>query len=71
MKFELHDEYIELFKLIKIMGLVDSGAHAKMLIEEGSVQRNQEVELRKRAKIIAGDVINVADTIIEVVSKNQ
>ncbi|WP_331774125.1 RNA-binding S4 domain-containing protein [Sulfurospirillum sp. 1612] len=70
MKFELHDEYIELFKLIKIMGLVDSGAHAKMLIEEGSVQRNHEVELRKRAKIIAGDVINVADTSIEVIAKH-
>jgi ribosome-associated protein len=68
MKFELHDDYIELYKLIKHMGLADSGAHAKMLIEEGSVKRNEEVELRKRAKILAGESVKVGDVLIEVIS---
>lgn len=66
MKFELKDDYIELFKLIKFMDLVDSGGHAKILIEEGQVIRNGEVELRKRAKIISGDVIEVNGDVIEV-----
>jgi ribosome-associated protein len=66
MKFELKDDYIELYKLLKIMDLVDSGGHAKILIEEGLVKRNGKVELRKRAKIIAGETIEVADDIIEV-----
>jgi ribosome-associated protein len=67
MKFELKDDYIELFKLIKVMDLVDSGAQAKFIIADGYVQRNGEIELRKRAKILKGDVIQVAEAIIEVV----
>lgn len=34
MKFKLDEAYIELFKLLKVMGLAESGAHAKTLIEE-------------------------------------
>ncbi len=66
MKFELKDDYIELFKLLKVMDLVDSGAHAKMLIADGYVKRNSEVELRKRAKIVSGDIIEIAEVTIEV-----
>ncbi|MDD2383957.1 MAG: RNA-binding S4 domain-containing protein [Sulfurospirillaceae bacterium] len=66
MKFELKDDYIELFKLIKVMGLVESGAQAKMLIDDGQVTRNGEVELRKRCKVVAGETIEVAGDIIEV-----
>ena len=66
MKFELDEEYIELFKLLKVMGVAESGAHAKMLIEEGHVKRNGEVETRKRAKIVAGERIEVGGEVIEV-----
>ncbi len=67
MKFELKEEHIELFKLIKVMDLVDSGAQAKYIVSDGYVKRNGETELRKRAKIVKGDVIQVADAVIEVV----
>jgi len=67
MKFELKEEYIELFKLIKVIDLVDSGAQAKLLIQDGYVKRNGETELRKRAKIVSGEIIEVADAVIEVV----
>ena len=66
MKYELKDEYIELFKLLKVLDLVDSGAQAKHLIAEGCVNRNGEAELRKRAKIVSGDLIKIADATIEV-----
>ena len=66
MTFTLDEEYIELFKLLKVMGISDSGAHAKTLIEEGHVKRNGEVETRKRAKIVSGDRIEVGKTIIVV-----
>ncbi|WP_060826555.1 RNA-binding S4 domain-containing protein [Sulfurospirillum cavolei] len=66
MTFELDEEYIELFKLLKVMGVADSGAHAKMLIEEGNVKRNGEVETRKRAKIVAGEKIEVGGESITV-----
>ena len=67
MKFELKDDYIELFKLIKVMDLVDSGAQAKFIVADGYVKRNGEIEMRKRAKIVKGDTIEVAEAVIEVV----
>ncbi len=66
MKYELKDEYIELFKLLKVLDLVDSGAEAKLIVADGHVKRNGEVELRKRAKIRQGDVVDVADVTIEI-----
>jgi len=67
MKYELKDEYIELFKLLKVLDLVDSGAQAKYLVAEGYVNRNGEQEFRKRAKIISGDIIEIADARVEIV----
>lgn len=66
MRYQLTEEYIELYKLLKLLDLVDSGAQAKLLIAEGHVRRNAEVELRKRAKIYPGDTLEIADVIIEV-----
>ncbi len=65
-EFELEDEYIELYKLLKVLDLVDSGGEAKLIIAEGYVRRNGEVETRKRAKIESGETIEVGDVIIEV-----
>ncbi len=66
MTYQLRDEYIELYKLIKLLDLVDSGGEAKQLIANDFVLRNGEVETRKRAKIIAGDTITIGDVTIEV-----
>ena len=46
--FELKDEMIELHRLLKTTGLCDSGGMAKLLISEGLVQVDGQVELRKR-----------------------
>ena len=66
MVYQLTEEYIELYKLIKFLDLVDSGADAKMIVADGHVIRNGEVEMRKRAKIRAGDKLVIGDTTIEV-----
>lgn len=68
MTFTLSEPYIELYKLLKILDLVDTGGQAKMLIEQGHVFRNGEVETRKRAKIVEGDRLTIADVQIEIVS---
>lgn len=68
MQFKITDEYIELYKLIKVADLVDSGAEAKQLIEEGYVKRGEEIETRKRAKIKAGEVITIGEVTVEVIS---
>ncbi len=72
MQFELKDEYIELFKLIKVLDLVDSGAQAKMIVSDGYVERNGEIELRKRAKIIAGDKLVIGgDVEVDIVAGKE
>ncbi len=67
MTFELQEEYIELYKLLKVLDLVDSGGDAKQLIEHEAVRRNGELETRKRAKIRSGEVITIGDVKVEVV----
>ncbi len=66
MIYELKDEYIELYKLIKYLDLVDSGADAKMIVADAHVVRNGEIEMRKRAKIRKGDTLVIGDVTIEV-----
>ncbi len=56
--FQLHDhEYIELNNLLKIMGFCESGDIAKMLIADGQVSVDGQIELRKRCKIRIGQVV--------------
>jgi len=72
MKFELEDAYIELFKLLKVLDLVDTGAQAKMIVADGYVKRNGEVETRKRAKIVDGDSLTIGDDVtIKVIKKSH
>ncbi len=56
-EFELRTEYIELNKLLKIMNWVGSGGQANQVIEEGLVEVNGSVELRKRNKLRDGDLV--------------
>ena len=56
----LTTEPVELYKLLKFEGLVDSGGMAKMVIDAGDVLVNGEVETRKRRKCHAGDVVEFA-----------
>lgn len=68
--FELRDgdEYIPLIALLKAVDVVESGSMAQEVVTAGLVRRNGEIELRKRAKIIAGDVIEFEDYKIDVKS---
>jgi ribosome-associated protein len=65
--YTLQNETIELYKLIKILDLVDTGGQAKIIIENGHVLRNGVVETRKRAKIAKGEKIVIGDVTIEVI----
>ena len=56
-RFTLNNDYIELIKLLKLLNLAESGAHAKFMVEEGNVKLNGTTEYRKRAKIRQGDVV--------------
>lgn len=51
------EEYIPLIALLKRVRIAGSGGEAQRMVEEGCIRRNGEVELRKRAKIRAGECI--------------
>ncbi|MGI9269233.1 MAG: RNA-binding S4 domain-containing protein [Porticoccus sp.] len=53
----INKEPVELYKILKFEGLLESGGAAKNAIANGLVEVNDCVEKRKRKKIIAGDTI--------------
>jgi len=54
---ELNRQPIELCKLLKIANLVSGGGEAKIVISEGYVYLNGEVEYQKRKKVYHQDII--------------
>lgn len=66
MEFKLEDEYIELQNLLKVLGLVDSGAMAKNIIQDGLVRVNGDVDTRRGKKLRVGDIVELFDERIEI-----
>jgi ribosome-associated protein len=64
--FELTGEFVELNQLLKLVGLCDSGGAGKVMVASGVVKVDGKKELRKTAKIRAGQRVNVSDIQIEV-----
>ena len=64
--FELTGEYIELIQLLKATRIAQSGAEAKIFVEEGLVMLNGTLESRKRAKVRIGDKVLVEGIAITV-----
>ncbi len=56
-EFSPSTDYIELIKLLKLLNLVESGAEAKIAVEEGLVRCNHVTEYRKRKKLRTGDLV--------------
>ncbi len=54
-KIFINREPVELYKLLKFEALVASGGEAKMVIDEGLVNVNGALEMRKRRKMMSGD----------------
>lgn len=54
-EFKLQGEFIPLIQLLKATGLVQTGGEAQMVVSEGLVKYNGEVDFRKRLKIKVGD----------------
>jgi ribosome-associated protein len=59
--FDLRGDHITLDALMKAAGLASSGGEAKLLIQQGGVLVNGEVDLRRGRKLRAGDEVAVGD----------
>ena len=66
LELQLRGDYIELDKLLKALGLVESGGGARVVIAAGEVKVDGQVDTRKTAKIRAGQVVDFAGQRIRV-----
>lgn len=66
-EIKLRDEYIKLGQALKAANLVDSGVMAKMVIQDGLVTVNGEVEYQRGKKLVDGDVVSFEGETIKIV----
>jgi ribosome-associated protein len=59
--FALRGDHITLDALLKATGLAHSGGSAKVLVADGQVQVNGDVETRRGRKLRAGDSVQLGD----------
>ncbi|MEN3362772.1 MAG: ribosome-associated protein [Burkholderiales bacterium] len=64
--FNLDGEYVELNQLLKLVGICDSGGAGKAIVASGEVSVDGKLELRKTAKIRAGQEVTLGDVRIRV-----
>lgn len=66
LNFTLEGEFIPLIQLLKATNLVQSGGEAQVVVSNGLVKYNGEVDYRKRLKVKRGDIIEFNGTQIKV-----
>ncbi len=61
------DEFIKLGQVLKKAGLVESGVEAKIVIQDGEVTLNGEVEVQRGKKLYDGDVVSYNGETLKIV----
>jgi len=63
---EINREPVEIYKILKLEGLVSSGGVAKAVVAEGQVKVNGIIETQKRKKIVSGDIVEFEGQKLEI-----
>ena len=66
-EIKLRDEFIKLGQALKVVNLVESGAEAKEVIQDGLVKVNGEVCTMRGKKLIDGDIVSFEGNEIKIV----
>ena len=61
------DEFIKLGQALKKANVVSSGVEAKIVIQDGLVELNSEVEVQRGKKLYDGDVVSYNGETIKIV----
>ena len=64
---QLKEDFIKLGQALKAVGLVSSGLEAKIVIKEGEVSVNGEVEYQRGKKLYEGDMVSFGGETIKIV----
>ncbi len=65
-EIRIRDEFIKLGQALKAAGLVESGVEAKLVIQDGQVKVNGQVEYQRGKKLVAGDIVEFEDDTIKI-----
>jgi len=57
---------IQLDQFLKWVGAAESGGQAKLLIQDGQVKVNDQVETRRGRKLAVGDRVSIGETMYTV-----
>lgn len=66
-QIKLSEEYIKLGQALKAAGLVSSGVEAKIVIQDGLVSVNGEIDTRRGKKLYGGEVIEFDGQSVKIV----
>lgn len=64
----IKDDFIKLGQALKLAGFVDSGVEAKVVINEGLVQVNNETVLMRGKKLVNNDVVSYKGNSFQIVT---
>ena len=67
MEITIRDDFIKLGQALKLAGVVRDGVEAKIVITEGLVTVNGEVDTRRGRKVYKGDTISYGGNDIKVI----
>jgi ribosome-associated protein len=66
-EFKLNGDHIPLIQLLKATNLVQTGGEAQIVVTEGEVKYNGQVDYRKRLKVRKGDLVEFGNNKIMVI----
>lgn len=66
-KLKTDQPYITLNKLLQVLGIAQTGGHAKIMIQNEEVLVNKLVETRVRNKLKKGYIVQVSDNSIKII----
>lgn len=66
-EIKLREDFIKLGQALKAANLVDSGVMAKLVIQDGLVKVNGQVEYQRGKKLVDGDVVSFEGETIRII----
>ncbi len=66
-EFKLEGDHIPMIQLLKAANLVQTGGEAQIVVSEGLVKYNGQVDYRKRLKVRQGDTVEFKNNKIVVI----
>lgn len=66
-EFSIDGEFIQLIQLLKATNLVYTGGEAQIVVTDGLVKYNGEIDYRKRLKVRKGDIVEYNGQTIKII----